>query len=336
MAVFLRGTTYYLKFRHGGRQILRSLKTDDRDEASARAKRLLATLKTPVDTGSDTAPADTVAFRSASLGAIYEVFRDRVALHVQHGHVRPSYQSETASIWTAHLKRFSARIVDRQLNGAVVEYLDRQALSVARRRKVHTLLCKLAGDAGVTFKPHKFFSATPPKEVRPLEPCQVERVKSECLTYPHPVARLIYLAAVTGARIGEIMALARTDLGSDYISISKTKCSRTGKVVAAKTRNSRRVIPVSPAVLDVVRPSIGYPGKQWFSVWRAIRKRAAIGSVGIHALRHSWATHALAAGLTPKAVSLALGHATVSFTEAQYARFLTTGHFKSELAAFNQ
>jgi len=48
-----------------------------------------------------------------------------------------------------------------------------------------------------------------------------------------------------------------------------------------------------------------------------------------------------AQGLTPpeaalEAVSLALGHASVSFTEAQYARFLTTGFFKGELAAFNR
>lgn len=340
MAVFMRGSSFYLKSRHGGRQVLRSLKTADKTEAMARAARLLKALKSPVDTASDTNlfGEATVTPLMETLGSLHAVYLDRVARQVENGHLRPSYLADVRGIWGRHLSRFSGRIVDAQLNAKVIEYLDRLDLSVARRRKAHTLSRKLAALAGVVVKPHQFQSAIPPREKRPLTPLQLQAVKDACLAYPHPVAKLIYLAAVTGARIGEMMALGPDDLRSDHISITKTRCWRTAKVVAAKTLNSRRTVPVAPAVLDLVRPSTGheYRGSAWFPAWRAIRKRAGIGKVGVHVLRHTWATQALAAGLPPKAVSLALGHASVSFTEVQYARFLTTGFFQAELAAFNR
>ena len=338
MSVFMRGSSFYLKVRRNGRQVLRSLKTTDKAEAMARAARLMKALQSPIDTASDTNLFGEPAFTPPvmGLGPLYAIYLERVANQVENGHLRPSYLLEARGLWSRHLSQFAGRIVDAQLNAKVIDYLDRQSLSVARRRKVHTLFRKLAALAGVAIKPHHFQSAIPPKEKRPLTPPQLQAVKDACLAHPHPLAKLIYLAAVTGARIGEMMALTPDDLGPDHISINKTRCRRTGKVVAAKTRNSRRVVPVAPAILDLVRPSVGHQSYEWFPTWRTIRKRAGIGEVGIHVLRHTWATQALAAGLPPKAVSLALGHASVSFTESQYARFLTTGFFQSEIASFNR
>ena len=338
MAVFLRGSTYYLKIRCGGRQVLRSLKTSDRMAALIKAERLVEALQGGIDTASDTTfpQKPLISAPNETLGSLFAAYRERVARQVENGHLRPSYLLEIDGLWSTHLSRYAGRIIDAQLNTAVIDYLDRQNLSVSRRRKAHTLFRKLAQGVDLIIKPHRFQSAVPPKEKRPLTVAQLRAVKEACLGHTHPVAKLIYLTAVTGARIGEIMALTADDLGPDYISITKTKCRKTGKVVAAKSRNSRRVIPVSPNVLEIVQRCIGYAGKDWFPVWRAIRKRAVIGKVGIHVLRHTWATQAFAAGLPPKAVSLALGHASVSFTEAQYARFLTTGFFRAYLAAFNQ
>jgi integrase len=335
MAVFLRGSSYYLKIRHGGRQVLRSLDTTDRAEALTRAGLLLKAIRSGVDTGSDTNHAAATA-RPCNCGEAYAIFAGRVATQVAQGHVRPSYELEAESLWAAHLSRFQARLIDATLNRAVVDYLNAQRLSVARRRKAHTLFRKLASLAGVTVAPHRFTSAQPAREKRPLTVAQLQSCRDVCLSDPRPTAKLIYLAAVTGARIGEVMALTPADVGPDYISISKTRCRKTGAVVSAKTRTSRRTIPVASAVIERVRPAIGQCGHEWFPVWRAIRKKAGLGVVGVHVLRHTWATHALAAGVTPKAVSLALGHASVSFTESQYARFLTADYFRAELATFNR
>lgn len=331
MAVFLRGSSYYLKIRRGGRQVLRSLDTRDKATARIRAKELVRSLEGSIDTASDTASTG-----GGTLNGYFDQFNDHIARQVENAHVRPSYRLDVLGLWRTHLSRFSGRLIDSQLDRAVIDYLDRQSLSVTRRYKVHHLLRMLASLAGVKVQPHKFLSAKPPKEKHPFTNEQLQRCKETCLAYHNPVGRLIYLTAVTGARIGEIMALTPSDIGSDCISISKTKCRKTGAVLAAKTRNSRRVIPVSPEILTTVRPAVGCPNKDWAPIWRVIRKRAGLGKVGIHILRHSWATNALGAGITPKAVSLALGHATVTFTETHYAKFLSADVFRAELAGFNR
>lgn len=46
---------------------------------------------------------------------------------------------------------------------------------------------------------------------------------------------------------------------------------------------------------------------------------AGLPPVGLHGLRHTWATLALRAGASPKTVSSRLGHRKVSFTLDQYA-----------------
>jgi len=335
MAVFLRGSSYYLKVRHGGRQVLRSLDTADRAEALTRAGQLLKAIRSGVDTGSDTTHSPATV-QPRNCGEAYAAFAGRIASQVAQGHIRPSYELEAESLWAAHLSRFQSRLIDPTLNRAVVDYLNAQPLSVARRRKAHTLFRKLATLAGITVAPHRFTSAQPTREKRPLTVAQLQSCRDACLSDPRPTAKLIYLAAVTGARIGEVMALTPADVGPDYINITKTRCRKTGAVVSVKTRTSRRTIPVAPGVLERVRSAIGECGHEWFPVWRAIRKKAGLGAVGVHVLRHTWATHALGAGVTPKAVSLALGHASVTFTESQYARFLTADHFRAELATFNQ
>ena len=219
MAVFLRGSSYYVKVRRNGRQVLRSLNTADKREALARSKVLLKALGTTADTAFDTKSCGAIPQQSApTLAACYEQFKTQVTSHVANGHVRPSYQLDVQGLWNAHLSRFSSRTVGAELNRDVIDHLDSKPLSVARRRKTHTLLRKSASIAGVNFPPQRFQTAKPPKEKRPLTVEQLTRCKDICLAYPHPVAKLIFLAAVTGARIGEIMALTHDDIGVDYIS----------------------------------------------------------------------------------------------------------------------
>lgn len=180
MAVFLRGSVWYVKIRRGGRQVLRSLNTSDNAEAHARAEALIRSLKGSIDTGSDTSPSASPS-PSHTLGPVFASFTDRLAHQVQNGHVRPSYELDISALWKAHLSRFSGRLVDSQLNRAVIDYLDRQRLSVARRRKAHTLFRKLVATAGLNVAPHRFQSANPPKEKRPLTAPQLDACKKLCL-----------------------------------------------------------------------------------------------------------------------------------------------------------
>jgi len=78
MAVFLRGSSYYIKTRQGGRQVLRSLHTADRAEALARAARALRELNGQIDTTPDTNRYPTPA-GVQSLGPLFDQFSTRVA-----------------------------------------------------------------------------------------------------------------------------------------------------------------------------------------------------------------------------------------------------------------
>ncbi len=69
MAVFLRGSSYYLKIRVRGRQVLRSLNTLDARDERNKARLLLATLEGPIDTASDTTLPGT-------FGELFAIFQD--------------------------------------------------------------------------------------------------------------------------------------------------------------------------------------------------------------------------------------------------------------------
>ena len=127
-----------------------------------------------------------------------------------------------------------------------------------------------------------------------------------------------------GLRIGEALALDRKDApDSDMIRI-------LGK------GRKERLVPVLPAVRDAVgnylqlcpfalRPSdplfVGLRGRRLHPAVLQQAMRRARGALGLpdtatpHALRHSFATHLLAAGGDLRAIQELLGHASLSTTQ---------------------
>ena len=65
--------------------------------------------------------------------------------------------------------------------------------------------------------------------------------------------------------------------------------------------------------------------------FRSILALAGLPQIGLYDLRHSAATIALAAGVSPKVVSEQLGHASTAFTLDTYAHVLP--HMQDEAAA---
>jgi len=56
--------------------------------------------------------------------------------------------------------------------------------------------------------------------------------------------------------------------------------------------------------------------------WERVAARAGHGQVRFHDLRHTFASIMLAAGVNPKIVADALGHASVSFTLDTYSHVI--------------
>jgi len=100
-----------------------------------------------------------------------------------------------------------------------------------------------------------------------------------------------------------------------------------------KTRSSDRTVPASTFVLDRMADHVGRRHEgfvlhrsgdpvDWQAFghqWRQARKRADLGAVRFHDLRHAFASMLISAGCSVKAVSRALGHSSAATTLNLYS-----------------
>ena len=169
------------------------------------------------------------------------------------------------------------------------------------------------------------------------------------------------VALATGMRIGELCALDIADINREqkYIDITKTAGRRkdkyTGevsiKVGPPKTKNSIRRIPLLPSVEVILDRQAQFvsemrekAGENWTentlvfptdegnihdlsslrSSMKRILKRAGLPHMTIHALRHTYATTALNAGVAAQNVARLLGHKDGATTLKLYAHYINT------------
>ena len=169
----------------------------------------------------------------------------------------------------------------------------------------------------------------------------------------------LVLIAATGLRKGEALALSWdhsiVNLDEGWLKVRKT-VGRIGTALEfsePKTDRSRRTVPLSPAVVAMLRKHRTEQkaerlraGDQWqetglvfttefgtpvdprnfLRVIEDAAKAAGVDGVGVHTLRHSAAVGWLEAGVHIKAVADMLGHSSISITGDIY------GHTSDETA----
>jgi integrase len=159
----------------------------------------------------------------------------------------------------------------------------------------------------------------------------------------------LLLIATTGLRRGEALALrwSDVDLDAGVLRVRDTVQRIAGKLSTCevKTPRSRRTIPLSPAVVAVLRrhrvtqlEERMRAANQWtdtglvfttelghvveprnlLRVVETAAKRIGMDEVGLHTLRHSAATAWLEAGVHIRQVSDLLGHSSVAITGDVY------------------
>ena len=166
----------------------------------------------------------------------------------------------------------------------------------------------------------------------------------------HPYEALLGLAMSTGMRPSEYLALtwADIDLVRGTVSVSRTLEWEKGGWQFADTKRSRsrRVIKLQAwviALLEKHRQSVegrndnnparnlvfvakcGRPIREPKFVRRYFKpllRKAGLPNIRLYDLRHTAATLALAAGVSPKIISEQLGHASVAFTLDVYSHVL--------------
>ena len=183
----------------------------------------------------------------------------------------------------------------------------------------------------------------------------------ELLLHAEPLFRdLLFVAVRTGMRLGELRELRRGDVDLRRGRIRVERQRTQSDVVRAPKGDKARTIQVPADALECLRKRVkglrrdqlvfckpkGYTaphrserpakgGEPWShkDVYNAVSRGAEAAGiermVGVHTLRHTFATHAVAAGVPLPMVSRQLGHADVQTTMryAHHAPELTPGVF---------
>lgn len=154
-----------------------------------------------------------------------------------------------------------------------------------------------------------------------------------------PYATFILFLAITGTRISEACGVRWSDIEGNVLHLQRRVYE--GEPGELKTKNSRRDLPLDPALIERMR-ALGRNGEYVFHArngsplnpknvahrhLRPALKKLGLKIGGWHDFRHTFTTLALREHPL-KAVSLALGHADTSITTEVYQHINT-----SEIAA---
>lgn len=158
-------------------------------------------------------------------------------------------------------------------------------------------------------------------------------------------AQLWRVAAATGMRRGELLALRSDDLDHERMTVvvRRALAEVGGSVIEKGTKTGRvRTLTLDPTTFAIIHdrtPGLVFPGEhgqlrppmEVTTRFRALVRRAPVPVIRFHDLRHTHATLLLAAGVPVKVVSERLGHAKVGMTLDVYAHVLPA--MDSEAAA---
>lgn len=256
---------------------------------------------------------------------------------------------------TADLDAFYAALRDR--GGR-----DGRPLSVSTVRRVHSVVRAALEQAvrwdWISINPAARASPgySEASEVHPPAADAVLALLDRAERDDHPFAVFLVLAAVTGARRGELVALRWTDLSLDSAALTITRAMSVGadgpvERARPKTRSSVRRIALDQGTIGVLRahwtrmseravacgtslpndafvfsnePDCSVPWRPDFVSLKFRRLRHGLGldDVRLHDLRHFVATTLLGAGVDLRTVAGRLGHSGGGRTTlAVYAHF---------------
>ena len=164
---------------------------------------------------------------------------------------------------------------------------------------------------------------------------------------------MLHLAAMTGMRRGEVVALRwdAVDLARSTVKVRAAATFLRGEetIDVPKTKRSRRTIDLDQRTASVLKQHRATQREELFMVgvtaptdgrvftneigdplrpasvgqaFRRLVESAGLPYIRLHDLRHTHASHLLAAGVNAKVVSERLGHSSVSFTLDTYGHVM--------------
>ena len=248
--------------------------------------------------------------------------------------------------------------------------LAKTGLSALSIRKSHTILSAAFNQAvrwGWT-DTNPVLRASPPTmwgaEIHPPTRQELKRLLEACANDHMDLGSLIYVAATTGARRGELCGLRWSDVDLDLATLtiarSISDANRLVSVKDTKTHQARRIAldPTTVAVLGVHRRRVEeramvghvslspvayvwsqdldattpYRPDRITGAFRTLRDRLELSHVTFHSLRHFTATTLAAGGVGIWTIAGRLGHANPGITLRTYAHFLDAADREAAIA----
>lgn len=307
------------------------------EQARAEAKRLLA----DIALGGDPAAARQTDRQAPSMGALCDRYLEEHArIHKRPGSVRADELNIKRHVRPA-LGRLLVREITRQHVADLHSSMRATPVAANRNLSLVAKILQCGVDWGV-------IETNVARGIRRYKEKRRERFLSE-----HEFARLgatlrqaesdgiedrfivaaLRLLALSGLRLGEVLSLEwrDVDLERGRLTLRDAKAGTRTAIInppmmeilldlaknreAAIERGSRRSTRVREDSAYVIPGRIrGRPVSGIHHVWGRIRQAAELGDLRIHDLRHSFASHAAAGGLSLVAIGALLGHKSAQTT----------------------
>lgn len=181
-------------------------------------------------------------------------------------------------------------------------------------------------------------------EIQVLNKAEQKKLEDYIIYKQKPKLYGMFICLYTGLRVGELMALKWSDIDfkNCILHVNKT-CHDTYEegykklIDTPKTYSSKREIPFPKQLihyLKILKSSSqsdyvisGNEGKviskrSYQNTFTLLIKKLGLPDMGIHSLRHTFATRALECGMDIKTLSEILGHSDPSITLKYYAHSL--------------
>lgn len=146
-------------------------------------------------------------------------------------------------------------------------------------------------------------------------PATAEQVYA-CLKMPMPWRLYCALAYFAGLRACEIATILREDISERIVFVAAGKGGRDREVPTHPRLWAMVARLPHGLLLSRRHPQGRFSDSRWVSQRTATAMRARLGDpLGLHRLRHSFATELLAAGVDIRVIQVLMGHASLATTE---------------------
>ena len=294
--------------------------------------------------------------RVATMNTVFDAWLSHIDSKRHKGLLKPSTHLSYQGILKQHLRpTFGAYRSDR-LTAQVVQAWESRAAEVMQAKTFNNVLAVLRAILAWA-REQRYLANDPMQGIRParvtrteqpcLEPAELKRLLNAAAALSQRDQTMLYLAAYSGLRRGELFGLQWRDLDKAAHRIHVRRSLFRGVTGEPKTAHSKRPMDLPAPLVErrlayreqhppigddgfMFRTSAGRPlnANSWTTrVLVPTYRRAGLDEARpFHSLRHGYASMLINNNENPKYVSEQLGHANIGITMDRYGHlFRQTG-----------